>query len=800
MSRIFCFSAILILCSVPIPGFNFLFNASFAIDKIPLIKGKVIDAETKSTIEFATISLFQIPDTLPIQMTASNAKGEFNFANLKAGTYTVTVQFMGFKKFNSKPFTLIGKVTELQLGNIPLEIESQAIKEISIVSKTGNPSYQLDKKTIYVENQLSGAGGSASDLLYKLPSVTQSPDGNIAIHGNTNLLVYINGKPTSIKGSQLLETTSAAEVKKIELITSPSAKYDASGSGGIINLITKKSTLDGFNGNIQAATDHLGGYTSDLLLNYKYSKFSFFSGIDHNRRRNEGDLDYVTNYLKENIRFTQSGIQKSQRTNTGFRGGVDYQPTIKDKISVSGNAGIFETTNNGDWQTEKCFLLNSIGTTNINSSTNENIRQGQYGGADITYEHKFESPNKSLTVSALWNTLNYNDHYLNLISELTGEELMQQSTLLNKKFDNGQINADFITPSGKASSLEFGFQVSTNEENETYESSLSSPPPPTITKQSNHFKEVIGAVYGTWQYKIKKLEFKAGLRAEYQDRQLKTFDDYYPLNRFDLYPSLNSSFKINSSQELMVNFSRRTDHLKTIQLDPLPRWYDFYNVTMGNPDLTNEITDKLSIDYLVNLPNLSLLGQIYYYSTADKIEIIRSTYQDDIVLNRFENTGSEKTLGLEINANWRVCNWLRLNTKLDFIDSRLDVRLKPISGVKSYQQFYSVTSASLTIFPTLLLDLDFSYFGPAMTAQSTVDRCYLAGIGLRKTFLNNRLTATITGRDFLRLYTKVDHIIGADFYQELSVKNNFPIRFSLSYKFNHYNRDERKVAKTPIVE
>jgi outer membrane receptor for ferrienterochelin and colicin len=798
MGRIFYFSALLLLCSVPIPGLNFLIKSTFALDKLPLIKGKVIDAETKSTIEFATISLFQYPDSLPIQMTATNAKGEFNFANLKAGSYTISVYFMGFKKFNSQPFNLAEKVSEMLLENIPLEIEPQAIKEISVVTKAGNPNYQPDRKTIYVENQLSGAGGTASDLLFKLPSVTQSPDGKIAIHGNTNLLVYINGKPSSMKGSQLLESTSAAEIKKIELITSPSAKYDASGSGGIINLITKKSTNDGFNGNGQAATDHLGGYASDLLLNYKYKNLSFFSGIDHNRRRNEGELDYVTNYLTEKTRFAQSGIQKSQRTNTGFRGGVDYQPTLEDKISISGNAGIFETTNNGDWHTVKSVVLKNM--TDKNNSTNENIRQGNYGGADFTYEHKFETPNKSFSVSALWNTLNYDDHYLNLISEITGNELMRQTTQLSKKFNTSQINGDYISPSGKSGNLEFGFQLSTNEEIESYESNLSNPQPAIITKQETHFNEIIGAVYGTWQYKIEKLELKAGIRAEYQERSLQTFDNNYPLHSFDLYPSLNSSFKISSIQEILVNYSRRTDHLKTIQLDPLPRWYDFYNVMMGNPDLTNEITDKIAIDYLINFPRLSLVSELYFYNTSDKIEIIRSIYNDGIIRNRYENTGSERTLGLEINANWRTASWLKLNAKVDFIDSRLDIRLEPIARKKNYQQFYSVTSASLSFSPTLFLELDFSYFGPALTAQSSVDRCYMAGIGIRKTFFGNKLTATITGRDFLGLYTKVDNIQGADFDQVLSVKNKFPIRFTLGYKFNHYKRDERRVAKSPVAE
>jgi len=799
MSRIFWGVPLLLLFLVPLPSLNFLHIVSFAFDKSPIIKGRVIDAETKATIEFANISLFHQPDTIPFQVTATNAKGEFNFSNLKAGNYTLTVHFMGFKDFSSQPIPLSEKTGEYRLEPIPLEIESQSLREISVSSNIRKSVYQLGKKIIYVENQMSGTGGSAYDLLYKLPSVTQKPDGQIAIHGNPNLLVFINGKPSSMKGTDLLEFTSASEVKRIELITSPSAKYDASGSAGIINLITKKNTLDGFNGNVQASVDHLGGYTSDFLLNYKRNKLSFFAGLDNNRRRNKGDVDYVTNYLSDQFLFTQTGLQQSARINTGFRTGMDYLPSTNDKISFTGHTGTFETTNNGEWKTVKSGGTAYVGATQ-NISMDNNNRKGHYSGADVTYEHKFKKTGKLISISALWNNLNYDDHYLNLVSDMAGTETMKQTTRLDKRFNNYQFNADFTTPTGKAGNLELGSQLSFNNELEGYQSELSNPPPSVLTNQETHFNGMIGAGYATWQFKVKRLEIKAGLRAEYLNREMKTSYSRFPLHKFDLYPSLNSSFQIDSTQQILLNYSRRTDQLKTIQLDPLPRWYNFYNVMLGNPDLKNEITDKIDIDYLLNFRKLTLVNELYFYNTTNKIEAIQSIYRDQIFQNRNENMGSEKTFGLEINAIWSATNWMQISEKLDFIDSHLDVTLAQIAQQRRYQQWYSVTTADFSVSPTFRLQLDFYYIGPAMTAQSNVDQGYMAGLSVRKTFLDRKLTFTLSGRDVPGLYKKVEHIQGVGFNQVMTTQNNFPIRFSVSYKFNHYNRDERRVAKSPLIE
>jgi hypothetical protein len=175
-------------------------------------------------------------------------------------------------------------------------------------------------------------------------------------------------------------------------------------------------------------------------------------------------------------------------------------------------------------------------------------------------------------------------------------------------------------------------------------------------------------------------------------------------------------------------------------------------------------------------------------------------YHDEILQNRYENTGTERTFGNELNVDWTTCSWLNLNQKVAFIDSKLDINLDNVSQQKRFFQWYIVTTADFKLSKTTTLQLDFSYYGPAMSAQSDIDQFFIAGISFRQLFFDKKLNFTLTGRDFLGLYKRVEHVQGEDFAQNITTLNKFPIRFSLSYKFNRFKRDDRRTAKTPLLE
>jgi hypothetical protein len=377
---------------------------------------------------------------------------------------------------------------------------------------------------------------------------------------------------------------------------------------------------------------------------------------------------------------------------------------------------------------------------------------------------------------------------------------MKQTTDLSKLRNTYQFNADYASPAGKSGNLSFGYQILRNHENETYHSIISNPAPPAETKQETEFIETIQAGYGTWQYKKKKLDLTAGLRAENLNRSLTTLTNQYPAQHFNLYPSLNSSFSIDSIQKIRFNYSRRTDQLKSNMLDPLPRWYDLYNVIVGNPNLKNEIINKITLGYLVNFKKLTLDDELFYTSTNDNVELIRSIYKDGIIQNRYENTGTYNSFGNELNADWNTFTWLNLNQKIAFISTRLDGMLDGVSLQKKFHQWYFATTADFVLSPSTTLQLDFSYYGPNTSAQSSIDQYCVVGLSFRQTFFDKKLTFTMTGRDFLGLYKTVEHIQGDGFNQDITTETIFPIRFSLSYKFNRYKRDERRTAKTPLAD
>ncbi|MCE1197557.1 MAG: TonB-dependent receptor family protein [Marinilabiliales bacterium] len=796
MSRIFWGLVLLLLLPVPFPGLNLLIHKTFALDKSYQIKGRIVDEKSGVSVEYACIILLCPPATEPLQVTAADSRGGFSFSNLPTGQYILRVTFLGYKPYVSEAIELKGSDPLVKMEPIALQEEIQTVGEV-VVTANNRPSYLLDKKTLYVENHLSSAGGTASDLLQQLPSVTRTPDGQIMLQGNKNLLVYIDGKPSSLKGTDLLDNTSASGIKKIELITNPSAKYDASGSAGIINLVTKKNALDGLNGNLLEATDHLGGYSSDLLINYKKNKIALFAGVDHNNRKNRGNVSTLTQIPSDNSLLIKEGKQSAGRTNTGFRAGLDFQANDDNKLSFSANMGNLQIQNDGNWQMNQ--TLNS-GQNDHFAATDHNDRNGHYGGADFSFDHRFGSKGGLLSLSGLWNDLNYHDLFENRVEATSSSAAMFRHTNLDKNYDDWQLSLDYASPEGKKSLWETGYKYSGTRETENYQSEITTAFLPNTTIQESHYNGTIHAGYGSWQYKSRIFSLKAGLRAEYLNRSLQTKTERYPRDEFDLYPSLNSSFKIDSLQELQFSYSRRTDLIKTTQLDPLPRWYDFYNVRSGNPNLKNEKTNKWSLDYLSHAGKVSLTAELYYYETANKIELIRSVLHDNILGSQYENRGSERTGGLELIADWCPSKWLRFNEKADYITSSLQVTNGSALSQKRYQQFYSTATADFIFSPNTLLELDFSYFGPSETTQTSVDEFFLGGITFRKTFLDRKLTFSLTCRDFLGLYKQKEFVSDTTFSQHITTTVDMPFRFSLSYKFNHYKREERKMAKMPISE
>lgn len=800
------FLLLILLLPIPKPDFAVISPNDYYFisesEKENQIKGRVIDAETRMPIEYASIKLFDQKDTLQWHESISDKHGNFSINEILPGDYLITVSYIGFGIDQNWSIHIEEKGQTVDLGVIPLKPEIQEIGDVVVSGRTGNTAVKIDKTVIRVDNMPQGEGGTAVDVLRNLPSISQTPSGQISIHGNTNFLVLVNGKPTSLKGNEMLQYFPANEIFKVELISNPTAKYDASGTGGIINIITKNTINTGLSGNANISADQLGGYSSDLLFNLKGKKISLFTGIDHNRRKTKGEIERWTNEFinDQEEHFSQEGEQQAERNNTGIRAGIDYTPSENDKISIAGNIGDYQITNRGDW--DSWFSGQDTEETEKNRVTDRNNRNGTYGGAYLALDHQFNNPDNSLSLSGTWTFNNYDDAYRNNIDRTGGIMIMDQSTILEKDFDSFQINADYIGPIGESGKLEAGYQMTFDQQDENYSYQHQHEETTLLDRGTSHFDRYLHAFYAVLGKENDKFEWQIGLRSEFYNRQLnKNTGETYKKDHWDFYPSFHTGWKLDSVQRLLFSYSRRTRKLEAAQLDPLPRWYDFYQVKTGNPLLNNEMSDRLSLSYNRQKKNLSLNSELYFSRITDKIENFRTLYGiDNIIQNTNENVGSEYLTGLEINVEYAVTPWWSIAEKTELFASRLKIDPKFGTEERRYNQITSFTTNRFKISPNTQIELELSYYSPSKNSQIEIGSFFMTGLNFRQQFFNNKLSLTVTGNDILNLYKSDERIKGQEFDQRIITRAIYPIRFSISYKINNFKKEENRINKLPPNE
>ena len=778
---------------IPIPTTNLCFmpvhgqSNSSANEKH--VTGRVIDEETREPIEFTQITLSYKGDTAILSQTISDKSGLFTLSASETGEFTVEAKMVGYASATSAPFTISKTTRVADVGDIELTIDYKTINEIMVKANSNRTTVGIDKTVVNVQDLASGEGGSAADLLTKLPAITKTPGGQIAVHGNSNFLVLVNGKPTALKGNELLQSIPAGEVYKVELITNPSARYDASGTAGIINIITKNNSSSGFSGNINLATDQLGGYSSDIIVNYQSSKIALFLGADHNKRRTSGNSERTTQSA-DNYTMNQIGEQRAHRLNTGLRAGIEYNPDAKNSLYLSANHGTFDTRNFGDWNSS----FSSTTITEENSDRNK--RLGSYNGLTGSYQHTFDT-NQAIVVSAIWNRNNFDDSYINQVTSDNTIKL-EQITRLSKLFDEYQFNIDYNQPLGNWGNIEAGYQFYSDNQDEDYFTERTDASDTESSDNATEFNRTIHSGYLGINGKSSTIEWKAGLRGEYFDRELITNSDNYARDKFDIYPSLHFAWSADAKRKLIVSFNRRTNKPSAAELDPLPRWYDLYLVRTGNPLLTNEISNKVSTLYTYSGDKLSLSSEAYFLSTRNKINNLRFLYDGLIVQQKAFNIGRENVLGLDLNASYILTPWLTLSEKVEYFANR--TRADQPENSCNFNQLISFTTSKFTITPTTYLELEVDYYGPSETAQTQMKSFLLAGATFRQQLFKRRMSLTFTGRDIFQLYQSNERYSGFGLTQHTVSEAILPFRVSLSFKINNYKRDLKQSAKTPPGE
>lgn len=629
------------------------------------ISGTVLDGENNTPVEFATVALMDAATGKVVNGTVADAKGKFVITKIVDGTYNVTISFIGYETQSINAIKISGKDNDINLGTIKLSTGSKVLNEVVVEGKKDLIEERVDRTIYNAENDATAKGGDATDVLKRVPLLSVDLDGNVSLRGSSNIQVLINGKPSTIMASSVadaLKQISADQIKSVEVITSPSAKYDAEGSGGIINIITKKNTLEGLTLGIDAGVGYRG---SNLGLNGNYRKKKMGFSLGGWGRANynvNGTFQNDQTFIEENRRTFQQGDNESNGLFGNYSLGWDYDLNKNNSLAASVRYGV---RNNNSYQ-DQLRSITFVDEVKIAETLSNNNTLGQSGTVDanFTYTHLFEKPQQELSFLGSYSQNNrVNDFFTTSFDPDNG------SVLSNGKNDNDGVNteytfqADYQTPFSTNQLLEVGvksirrivtsdFKTAADRDGDGIYEVVNS----GNTNQLNYNQDVSSA-YGAYTYSAGNgISLKAGLRYEYTriDAFTQTESDIEIPEYGVLVPSINASKKLKNGNTMKASYNKRIQRPSIQFLNPNKQpTNNGLNQTIGNPQLDPEYTDNYEVGYTTFVKGVSLNFTGFFRNSSNAIQSLRepSSFGGDTIITRYDNIGKEQAYGTSLFAN-----------------------------------------------------------------------------------------------------------------------------------------------------
>ena len=776
------------------------------------ISGIIKDKATKAVIPFVNIILKTEKDSIFVNGTVSNEEGRFSLLNIKAGNYTLETSFVGY--YNKKQALFVGNLTQfLDFNTIELEENATALNEVIVTGRQEEIGEKMDKKTFSIKDNISQSGGSILQAMQNLPSVTVQ-DGKVQLRGNEKVTILIDGKQTALTGfgSQSgLDNIPASAIDKIEIINNPSAKYDANGNAGIINIIYKKNQKEGFNGKVGFSSgfgslwerkNNLPSirpqYTftpkinPSLSLNYRKNKINAFFQGDYLYTETLNKNEYVTR-IYDDGEVINSQLKRNRDTQfTTFKTGIDWNINEQNIISISGLFGSEKIIDNGDqpffnknlserrrlWQ----FLEDELKTTVM---------------ATVAYQRKFKEAGHLLNIG-----FNYTFHredekyfYDNILPNLIGTDAF-------KLLSDEQVydfNIDYIKPL-KYGRIETGLKL---RKRDIPTNMLFIPGKNSVLDASAGgeatYKELIPAVYGNYLFENKKWEAEAGLRFEYVDLQYEVNPNHptYKSDGYDYaqpFPSLRFAYKLNANNKISLFCSRRVDRPNEVDIRIFPKYDDAEIIKVGNPALRPQFTSAVELGYKTNWSKGSFYQTLYHRfadgtitrisSTALGSNLIYATFQN---VNKSFNTGFEMVLSQEISKIYSFN--INLNAYMNQIDAFTVLNKYPTSRIFSAGK-QNIFSGNFKINNTFHLSkridaqLTAIYLAPDIIPQGKINTRFSLDVGLKKAIQNGKAELLFNATDLLNTMTIKREIQGEGFgYTSDDYYETQVVRIGYGYKF-----------------
>jgi ferric enterobactin receptor len=802
-------------------GKPFLLLLSLALFSIQLfaqpapkgkVKGKTVDSLSASNLSFTGIKIFKSSDKKLASESVANEAGDF-VVELNHGAYYAQVDFMGYKPFKTAEFVVSANQSTYDFGIIKLVRSANTLQEVVVQAEKSSMQLSLDKKIFNVGLDLANAGGSASDILTNIPSVSVDPEGNVKLRGSDNVRILVDGKPSglvSFKGGSGLQQLQASMIDKVEIITNPSARYEAEGMAGIINIVLKKNNRQGFNGSFEVTTGYPTNLGGAANLNYRHKKINFFInyGIAYRRQPNISSL-YQEVYSKDTTFILR---QNNEGRLTGFsnniRGGLDY---YLNENSVVTAAYLFRRSDaNRVTKLRYEDYYNSLsklaGISTRRQDEDEVEPNSEY---TLNYKRSFAQKGHELVaeVKYLDNWESSEQLYTQQFYSPGGAEDMSRGIVQKSPNDEYEkqwlFQVDYVKPLGKEGKFELGarssFRNMVNDYVVTQKNSSGVFVPLPNLDNVFLYDEKINAFYGILGNKSKSISYQAGLRAEWTDVKttLEETHQVNPRNYMNFFPSAHFTVDLAKENAIQLSYSRRVRRPVYNDLSPYMTFSDSRNFFSGNPDLDPEFSNVFEIGHIKSFDKGSITSSIYYRSTKGKIERIRMVNADGNSSTRPENLLYEKAFGTEFTSGYSPYKWWKLDFNFNFFHADIDGS-NILKSYKTSTYSWFARQTSRFMFPKNFdIQLRGNYEAAQKTAQGKRKAVYYFDFSTSKDVFKGTGTLTFNVLDIFNSRRFRSITEGPTFYTEGSSQFR---RRQLNLTFNYRIKQVKQVKKVVAEE
>ncbi|WP_420553710.1 TonB-dependent receptor domain-containing protein [Tenacibaculum aiptasiae] len=770
------------------------------------LSGTVIETQSKQALEYATVVLTHVKSKR-VTGGITDPKGNFDI-QVPKGEYAIKIEFIGFKT-KTLPNQKLSQNTNL--GTITLSEDTETLEEVEVIAEKSTVEIRLDKKIYNVGKDMTVKGGNASDVLDNVPSVNVDAEGAVSLRGNENVRILIDGKPSALvglTGTDALRNLPAEAIEKVEVITAPSARYDAEGTAGILNIILRKGKITGFNGSVNLTVGNPDQFRLSPNLNYRTKKINLFSNIGYSYRKGPGNSYSKFSYLGDDniIDSIQIEDRTFDRKNKNFNASLGLEYYLTKNSSITGS--FFYRDSKGD----------DIATNNIEQIMFKNpgkilrIEDEDEKGTDkqysINYTNNFDGKGQKLTID-----LQYGESDETELSPITSNGILIEDNSQITTSKDKLLQIDYVLPMGENSQFEFGHKTTLQDLNSDFKVNILDPTNNFDPSNAINFKQNIYAFYTQFGSKINKFSYLLGLRTEITDIDLDviTTNQTSDKNFTEWFPTVNLGYELNDNENITLGYSRRLRRPRHWFLNPFESRSSPTNIFRGNPDLTPTFTSSYDLGYNTKISKFNLGASIYYQNSTDLIRpvsIVEVRNGTNVFVRQPVNLNDEQRYGFEFTTNYSPAKWARFSASFNYFKFNTDAftyvytasngqQVTTILDEVNESSWFTRFNSRITLPGKIQWQTRIMYRGPRATAQTDRDGVFVTNLSFSKDIFKDKASLVLNVSDLFNSRKRQSTTyFGSRENPSTISEGDFQwrerqISLSFTYRFNQKKKRER---------